>query len=127
MVLPLIPIAAAAGGLGLGAMVSSLLSGGKKAATVGDTTPTFHPYAFYQPTYAKQIQYPDYNFIMDSPMSKIDSTKKQAMTQQPSLQVPISPTAGAGVGAPFDPSSLLPIVVIGGVAYIAHGLITKKK
>ena len=127
MPLPLIPILAGAGGLGVGALISSFLSGGKKAASVGATTTTYHPYAFYQPSYAKQIQYPDYNIIMESPMSRIDSTKKQDMTQQPSLQAPISPTAGAGVGAPFDVGSLIPIVVIGGVVYIAHGLITKKK
>jgi hypothetical protein len=129
MVLPIIPIVAAAGGLGLGAMISSFISGGKKTATAGTPTTTIHPYAYYQPTYAKQIQYPDYSFIMDSPFSKIDSTKKQAITQTPSIQAPITQpaSAGAGIGAPFDPSSLLPIVIIGGVVYIAHGLITKKK
>jgi hypothetical protein len=126
MVLPLIPIAVGAAGLGLGGLLSNLLSGSKKAATVGATTTTYHPYAFYQPSYAKQIQYPDYNIIMESPMSRIDSTKKQTMTQEPSIAAPITPTAGAA-GTPFDASSLLPIVVVGGAVYIAHGLITKKK
>lgn len=124
MVLPLIPIVAAAGGLGIGALISNFLSGGKKQASVGATTTTYEPYAFYQPSYAKQIQYPNYNIIMESPMSKIGSTKKQSATQEPSLQAPISPTAGGGTG--FDPSSLLPVVVIGGIIYIAHGLVVKK-
>jgi len=126
MVLPLIPIAVGLGGLGVGSLISSWLSGGKKEASAITTT-TYEPYAFYQPSYAKQIQYPDYNIIMESPMSKIDSTKKQTMTQQPSMSAPISPITGSGDGAAFDMDSLLPIVVIGGVAYIAHGVLTKKK
>ena len=127
MVLPLIPIAAAAGAGVLGGLLGSILSGGKKGTATSTQDTTYHPYAFYQPTSSKQIQYPSYQFIVDSPMADQTITKKQAATQQPSIAAPIA-AAPTGVSEPVSAgASLVPIILVGGAVILGYGLITKKK
>ena len=126
MVLPFLPIAAGIGG----GLLGGLLLGGKKGKAATTTTTTYHPYAFYQPTVSKQIQYPSYQFIMDSPFADQAATKKQAVTQTPTIMAPITPTA-AGVGAAASPpsagASLMPFVLVGGAVLIGYTVLTKPK
>lgn len=122
MVLPLLPIAA---GIGGGLLGGWLLGGTKKGEAVAQTTTTYHPYAFYQPTISKQIQHPSYQFIVDSPFADQTITKKQEATQMPSIAAPITPTA-AGVTEPVTAgASIMPIILVGGAVVIGYALISK--
>ena len=125
MVFPLIPIAAGLGGTLLGGVFGSLLGGSKKGEATSQQNTTYHPYAFYQPTTSQQIQYPSYQFIIDSPMASQDMTKKQAATLQPSMSAPIS-AAPIGSSSPETAgASLMPYVLIGGAVVIGYAIITK--
>jgi len=127
MALPLIAIGTGLGAGLLGGFVSSLLGGGKKGEAAATQTTTYHPYAFYQPSYAQQIQYPDYQFIIDSPGAGQELTKKQAITQQPSIAATITATP-TGVLAPETAgASMMPFVLVGGAVVIGYTLLKKKR
>jgi len=126
MVVPLLPfLAAGAAGAGVGGLISTLFGGGKKGSAISTQTTTYHPYAFYQPTRSTQIQYPSYQFIIDSPLASQDMTKKQSSVQQPSIAAPITATP-TGVSTPETAgSSLMPFVLVGGAVVIGYALISK--
>lgn len=127
MPLPLIAIGTGIGAGLLGGIASSLLGGGKKGEAAATQTTTYHPYSLYQPSYAQQIQYPDYQFIIDSPGAGQELTKKQAITQQPSMAAPIT-AIPTGVASPETAgASIMPIILVGGAVVIGYALITKKK
>ena len=125
MVVPLLPLAVAGVAGGLSGLLGGLLGGGKKASSVSNQNTTYYPYAFYQPTRSTQIQYPSYQFIIDSPMSSQDMTKKQSAVQTPSIAAPITATP-TGISQPQTAgSSLMPFVLVGGAVVLGYGLITK--
>ena len=119
------PLLAGAAAGSIGGMLGGLLGGGKKGSSISNQNTTYYPYAFYQPTKSTQIQYPSYQFIIDSPMSSQDMTKKQSAIQQPALSAPVSSTP-TGVSSPETAgSSLMPFVLVGGAVLLGYGLITK--
>lgn len=121
MVFPFLPVAAGIGG----GLLGGLLLGGKKGKATATATTTYHPYAFYQPTTSKSIQYPSYQFIIDSPFADQTATKKQTTTQQPSISAPIAPSA-AGVVEPVTAgASLMPFVLIGGAVVLGYAVLSK--
>jgi len=125
MVVPLLPLLAAGGlGAGVGGLIGNIL-GGKKGSASSTQTTTYHPYAFYQPTRSTQIQYPSYQFIIDSPLASQDMTKKQSSIQQPSIAAPITSTPTGVMEPATAGSELMPFVLVGGAALIGYALISK--
>ena len=120
------PLIAGAAAGSLGGMLGGLLGGSKKGSSVSNQNTTYYPYAFYQPTTSTQIQYPSYQFIIDSPMSSQDMTKKQSAVQEPAMSAPIT-AIPTGVSEPQTAgSTLMPFVLIGGAVILGYGLITKQ-
>lgn len=112
MVLPIVAGLAAAGGLGAGL--------GAIAAGKGSTqTTTYEPYSTYSPSksVSANIQYPTYQIQIDSPFAS-QTTKKSQKAEAESTAEP-SNSAASGL----DLSSLVPVALILGAAYIAGELI----
>lgn len=119
------PLLAGAAAGSIGGMLGGLLGGGKKGSSVSNQNTTYYPYAFYQPTTSNQVQYPSYQFIIDSPLSSQDMTKKQSTVQQPAMSAPIT-AAPTGVSSPETAgSSLMPFMIVGGIVLLGYGLISK--
>lgn len=141
MVAPIIPIAVGLGGAALGgAGLMSMLGGGKKNGKVNtnsvfaDTSPfsvssqTYSPHAPYEQysqavQYAPvtSIQYPDYAINVQSPGATATTKKTQTVTSEPTQEYLASQgqTQTSGI-------DILPIAIVGALALVAYGMVTKK-
>jgi len=139
MVAPIIPIAVGLGGAALGgAGLMSMFSGGKKAVNTNsvfaDTSPfsvssqTYSPHAPYEQysqavQYAPvtSIQYPDYAINVQSPGATATTKKTQTVTSEPTQEYLASQgqTQTSGI-------DILPIAIVGALALVAYGMVTKK-
>ena len=134
MVLPIIPIAMVGAGAAAGAGYSIF----KKADPVTSTqthTVTHSPYETYAPqkqlSYnpVNTITYPEYHIQMDSPGAQMTTKKELSVTSEPSLSArqDVAPVgSGATDMASGGGLDLLPIVLIGGVAYVLATYLKKK-
>jgi len=139
MVAPIIPIAVGLGGAALGgAGLMSMFSGGKKAVNTNsvfaDTSPfsvssqTYSPHAPYEQysqavQYAPvtSIQYPDYAINVQSPGATATTKKTQTVTSEPTQEYLAS--QGQTQTSGLD---ILPIAIVGALALVAYGMVTKK-
>ena len=117
MVWPLV----AAGAIGAGSALLGNILGGetKKEATV------YHaPYETYAPTTSKtyNVQYPDYQVIMNSPFASQTTKKEQTAT---TTQTPtVSPVGGS---VPAEGTNWALIAGIAAAGLVGYGLISGRK
>ena len=134
MVLPLVPLfAAAAGGLATGWAQSAYL--GKKNTNnkpvSGDTI--HHPYSTYQPHHELQythnpvITYPTYQTMVDSPLGRQTSKKEISSESYPTqVSEPSWSTPSQVAAAPSAGSDMMPLALIAVVGVLGYGMINKK-
>lgn len=126
MALPLIPLAIVGAGAAMGAGYSAFKKPGPQTSTV-----THAPYETYAPQKSLQyspvssIQYPSYQIQIDSPAS-YQSMKKTADIDSKPVLKPTQDVSPVGSGDMSTGLDLVPIAIIGAVAFIGYGIIKKK-
>ena len=119
MVLPLIPIIVGAfAGMTAEKGLDSIFGGSgttKKDTKIGgEYHAAYEQYAPVQ-SYAPQIQYPDYQIMIDSPLSKQTLSKKQESSPE------LSGGAASGLDIP-----IIPLAVLGVAGLVVYGVVSKK-
>lgn len=107
---------------GAGAGIAGMFLGG---ATKKEQSIVQHaPYETYAPTTSRSysIQYPDYNIIMNSPLSSAGS-KKEMSTQQ-ELRPSISPVGG---DVPAEGTNWVLIAGLAVTGLVVYGLVSGRK
>ncbi|MGP8323474.1 MAG: hypothetical protein ACT6FG_05730 [Methanosarcinaceae archaeon] len=113
MVLPLIPIAIGTGIAGLGLGFGASKKGGMIAGVQHAPYETVHTTS--TDARAFNITMPDTNVIYDSPLSKIETKKTLSAEASPDISGPVSGT------------DMSQIAIIGAVALVGYGLVSKKR